>query len=119
MNGLLLAKGKQHDVITYVTVKLLKTSFYNNFHVSDVTTLPPSITYQHLQMWPANEAASNNNLQTAHKYKMHLLCAIFFVPVCLMKFLAKHRRITLANNWLSLVAKEAFINPLKPNSSNC
>jgi len=28
-------------VITYVAVKLLKTSFYKNFHVT--TTLPPSI----------------------------------------------------------------------------
>ena len=76
MNGPLLAKGKQHDVIMYVAVKLLKTSFYNNFHVT--TTLPPSITYQHLQMWPANESASNINLQTEHKYKMRPLCAIFF-----------------------------------------
>ena len=78
VNGLLLAKGKEHDVITYVAVKLLKTTFYNNFHVTDVTTtLPPSITHKHLQMWPANESASNNNLQTEHKYKMRLMCAIF------------------------------------------
>ena len=69
MNGLLLAKAKEHDVITYVAVKLLKKSFYNNLiHVRDVTTtLPPSINCQHLQMWPANESASNNNLQTEHR----------------------------------------------------
>jgi len=72
----------------YIAVKLLKTSFYNNFHVT--TTLPSSITYQHLQMWTANESASNNNLQTEHKYKMRLMCAIFFALVWLIKFLAKH-----------------------------
>ena len=79
----------------YVAVKLLKTWFYKNFHVT--TTLPPSITYQHLQMWPAKESASNNNLQTEHKHKMHPLSAIFSALVCLIKFLAKHRKITLAN----------------------
>ena len=84
MNGLLLAKGKEHDIIMYVASKLLKTSFYNNFYVSDVvTTLPPSFTYQHLQMWPSNESASKNNLQTEHKYKMHLMCAIFFCATAL------------------------------------
>jgi len=41
-----------------------------------------------LQMWPAKESASNNNLQTKHS---------FFALVCLIKFLAKHRKITLAN----------------------
>ena len=84
MNDLLLAKGKEPYVITYVAVKLLKISFYNNFHVSDVTTtLPLLIIYQHLQMWPANESASNKNLQTEHKYKMHLMCAIFFCSTVL------------------------------------
>ena len=68
----------------YVAVKLLKTSFYKDFHVT--MTLPPSITYQHLQMWPAKESASNNNLQTEHKYKMRLMCTIFIALVCLMKF---------------------------------
>ena len=77
MNGLLLAKGKQHDVITYVAVKLLKTSFYKNFHCDDDIT---SINYfEHLQMWPAKESASNNNLQTKHK--MRLMCAIFCASV--------------------------------------
>ena len=94
MNGLLLAKGNQHDVIMYVAVKL-KTSFYTNFHMT--MTLPPSITYQHLQMWLAKESASNNNLQTEQKQKMRPLCAIFVALVCLIKFLAKHRKITLAN----------------------
>ena len=79
----------------YVAVKLVKTSFYKNFHVT--TTLPPSISYQHLQMWPAKESASNNNLQAEHKYKMRLMCAIFFALVCLVKFLAKYPKITLDN----------------------
>ena len=48
-------------------------------------------------MWPAKESASSNNLQTEHKYKMRPLCAIFFALVWLIKFLAKHRKITLAN----------------------
>ena len=47
-------------------------------------------------MRPANESASNNNLQTEHKYKMRLMFAIFFALLCL-KFLAKHLKITLAN----------------------
>ena len=80
MNGVLLAKGKEHDVITYVAVKLLKTSFYNNFHVSDVTTtLSPSITYQHLQMWPAINLLQiticrSNKIQNASDVR-HLFCA--------------------------------------------
>ena len=77
MNGLLLAKGKQRNVITYVAIKLLKASFYNNFHVT--TTLPPSITYQHLQMWPAKESASKKSadrtlIQNASDVH-HLFCA--------------------------------------------
>ena len=95
VNGPLLAKSSKRVMRTYVAIELLKTSFYNNFHVT--TTLPPSITYQHLQMWPANESASNNNLQSEHKHKMRPLCAVFFALVCVIKFLAKHRKITLAN----------------------
>jgi len=79
--------------MTYVAVNLLKTSFYNNFHVT--TTLPPSITKTVANV-ACNESASNN-LQTEHKYKMRLMCTIFFALLCLIKFLAKHRKITLAN----------------------
>jgi len=61
------------------------------------TTLPPSITYQHLQIWPAKESAAINNLQTEHKYKMRPLSAVFFALVCLIKLLAKQRKITVAN----------------------
>ena len=44
-------------------------------------------------MWPANESVSNNNLQTEHKYKTRLMCAIFFALLCLIKFLTNTEKL--------------------------